>query len=54
MADGAHVAIHAAEDMVVARAGVGGVDEGLHRFCGMVLGAQQLAVMIAGVSVRRA
>ena len=37
--------------MVVVRAGVGGIDEGLHRFCGMVLGAQQLAVMIAGVSI---
>ena len=39
--------------MVVVRSGVGGVDEGLHRFCGMVLGAQQLAVMVAGMGKGR-
>ena len=37
--------------MVVARAGMGGIDEALHRFRGMVLGAQQLAVMITGMRV---
>ena len=51
MADGAHVAIHAAEDMVVARAGVGGVDEGLHRFYRVLFCTKQLAVMIASMRI---
>ena len=37
--------------MVVARAGMGGIDEASHRFLRIVFRAQQLAVMVTGVRV---
>ena len=51
MADGAHIAIHASEDVVIAGTGMGGVDEALHRFNGVLICAEQFAIVVAGMSV---
>ena len=51
MADGAHIAIHASEDVVIAGVGMSGVDEALHRFDGVVLLAEQFAIVVAGMGV---
>ncbi|MBR4563872.1 MAG: hypothetical protein IKO26_05410 [Paludibacteraceae bacterium] len=43
----AYIAIHAPEDMVIARAGMGGVNEDLHGGYRIVFLAEQPAVVIA-------
>jgi hypothetical protein len=48
----AHIAIHAPEDMVIARAGMGGIDEYLHSGYRVVLCAEQSAVVVARMDIR--
>ena len=47
----AHVTIHAPEDVVIARAGMGGVDEDLHGGNRIIVGSKQLVIVIAGMRI---
>ena len=51
MADGAHITIHASEDVVITGVGMSGVDEALHRFDGVLSLAEQFAIVVAGMGV---
>ncbi|MBQ6790696.1 MAG: hypothetical protein IJP76_04545 [Paludibacteraceae bacterium] len=51
MTDGAHVAIHASENMIIVRAGVRGVNEDLHGRNRVVMVTKQTTVVVAGVGV---
>ena len=46
-----HITIHAPEDMEIVGMGVGGVDKNLHGGNGIVLLAQQAAVMVAATGI---
>ena len=52
MANVAHIAIHAGEDLVVVRAGMRGIDESLHGRYGILFLTEQFAVVIAGMHIR--
>ncbi len=51
MANVAHIAIHAGEDLVVVRAGVSGIDESLHGRYGILFLTEQFAIVIAGMHI---
>ena len=51
MAKITHIAVYASEDVVIVRAGMGGIDKDLHGRYGVILFAEQTAVMIAGMGI---